>query len=70
MKLLVHPNITQLYEVLDSQRETFLIMEYADGGELKQLIKTRGKLLEKDAVYIFSQVISALVPPYRTITHP
>jgi serine/threonine protein kinase len=33
-----HPNIIRLFEVLETNNEIFLIMEYASGGELYNLI--------------------------------
>lgn len=34
MKLLNHPNVIRLYEVIDSEIFLFLVMEYAAGGEV------------------------------------
>lgn len=36
MKLLRHPNIIRLYEVVDTEKVLFLIMEYASGGEVRR----------------------------------
>ena len=33
-----HPNIIHLYEVIETQNEIIMIMEYASGGELFDLI--------------------------------
>ena len=33
-----HPNIIHLYEVIETQNEIIMIMEYAQGGELFDLI--------------------------------
>ena len=33
-----HPNIIHLYEVIETQNEIIIIMEYASGGELFDLI--------------------------------
>ena len=35
MKLLNHPNVIRLYEVIDSEIFLFLVMEYAAGGEVR-----------------------------------
>ena len=35
MKLLHHPHIIHLYEVLETEKVLFLIMEYASGGEVR-----------------------------------
>lgn len=34
LKKLDHPNIIKLYEVIDTEFELVLVMEYAEGGEL------------------------------------
>lgn len=34
MKMLRHQNIIRLYEIIDTEKVIFLIMEYASGGEV------------------------------------
>jgi hypothetical protein len=60
MKLLNHPNVIRLYEVIDSEIFLFLVMEYAAGGEIMDFIVTHGKLKERDARRIFRQVVEAI----------
>lgn len=38
MKLIRHPNIIQLYEIIEMPKRLYLIMEYAEGGDLFDLI--------------------------------
>ena len=40
MKLLNHPNVIRLYEVIDSEIFLFLVMEYAAGGEVRSCFRT------------------------------
>ncbi|KAM5556826.1 CBL-interacting protein kinase 10 [Rosa sericea] len=59
MRLLKHPNIVQLYEVMASKAKIYLVMEYAKGGELFQKIK-KGRLKEEVAWNYFQQLITAV----------
>ena len=43
-----HPNIIQLYEIIQTEKEIFMIMEYIEGGELFELIQKKGKLSEEE----------------------
>lgn len=54
-----HPNIIRLYEVIETNNEIILIMEYAPGGELYNLI-SKGRLVEDEARRIFQQIIFGL----------
>ena len=60
MKMLRHPNIIRLYEVIDTPALLFLVMEYAPGGEVMDLIAAHGRLRECDAVRFFAQTAYAL----------
>lgn len=54
-----HPNIIRLFEVIETNNEIILIMEYAPGGELYNLI-SKGRLSEEEARRIFQQIIFGL----------
>ena len=41
---LSHPNIVEVYDVGDDNGQYFIVMEYIDGKNLKDLVKKRGKL--------------------------
>jgi len=60
MKLLNHPHIIRLFEVIDTEQYLFLVMEYASGGEVMDLIVAHGRLQEKDARRFFRQIVAAL----------
>ncbi|TPX33232.1 hypothetical protein SmJEL517_g03808 [Synchytrium microbalum] len=55
-----HPNVIKIYQVLDTEEECFVVMEYASGGELVDLIASKGHLTEKEARFYFRQIISAM----------
>lgn len=60
MKLLNHPHVVRLYEVIDTPNELFLIMEYAAGGEIFDYLVAHGRMKEKEARRHFRQIISAI----------
>ena len=64
LKGLDHPNIIKLYELFESERSLYLIMEECKGGEvferIIQRIKTKQMYSEKDAANIIQQVMSCI----------
>ncbi|KAJ3119255.1 Map microtubule affinity-regulating kinase [Nowakowskiella sp. JEL0407] len=60
MKLLNHPHIVRLYEVIDTPKELFLIMEYCAGGEIFDYLVAHGRMKEKDARRCFRQILGAV----------
>lgn len=69
MKLLNHDNIVQLYDVWENHNELYLIMEYVEGGELFHYVEENRGLKEPEAVYIFRQIIAALLYCHRLHIH-
>ncbi|CAG8543697.1 13389_t:CDS:10 [Ambispora leptoticha] len=59
LKLLRHPHIIKLYEVIATPTDIIMVMEYA-GGELFNLIVEKGKMSEDDARRFFQQIICAV----------
>ena len=60
LKMIRHPNIIQLYEIIETPRQLYLIMEYASGGELFEFIVTNTRLKEKEACKFLQQIISGV----------
>lgn len=52
---LLHPNIIQLFDNFEDDKNVYLIMEYAENGNLYKQMKKQGKFSEKEAFNIFSQ---------------
>ncbi|KAJ6806411.1 putative CBL-interacting protein kinase 5 [Iris pallida] len=59
MRLVKHPNIVQLHEVMATKGKIYFVMEYVRGGELFNKI-AKGKLKEDAARKYFQQLISAV----------
>ena len=59
MRLVRHPNIIQLYEVMATKTKIYFVMEYAKGGELFNKV-SKGKLKEDVARKYFQQLIDAV----------
>ncbi|KAM0831958.1 hypothetical protein ACQ4PT_026533 [Festuca glaucescens] len=59
MRLVRHPNVLKLFEVMASKSKIYFVLEYAKGGELFNKI-TKGKLSEDAARRYFHQLISAV----------
>lgn len=59
MRLVRHPNVVQLYEVMASKTKIYFAMEYVRGGELFNKV-AKGKLKEDVARKYFQQLIAAV----------
>ncbi|KAL6202694.1 hypothetical protein ACLB2K_026399 [Fragaria x ananassa] len=60
MKLIKHPNVVQLYEVMGSKTKIFIVMEFVTGGELFDKIVNNGRMREDEARRYFQQLINAV----------
>ncbi|CAH8438189.1 unnamed protein product [Heterobilharzia americana] len=61
MKLVQHPNVVRLYEVIDTPTKLYLVLELGDGGDLYDYITSHGDgLSEKVAKRYFRQIVTAI----------
>ncbi|KAF9803102.1 hypothetical protein SFRURICE_012347 [Spodoptera frugiperda] len=61
MKLVQHPNVVRLYEVIDTQTKLYLILELGDGGDLYDYImRHESGLSESLARDYFRQIVRAI----------
>ncbi|KAK7330099.1 hypothetical protein VNO77_24285 [Canavalia gladiata] len=65
MKIVRHPNIVRLHEVLASQTKIYIILEFVMGGELYDKIVQQGKLSEDQSRHYFQQLIDAVAHCHR-----
>ncbi|KDO66334.1 hypothetical protein CISIN_1g013407mg [Citrus sinensis] len=60
MKLVKHPNVVRLYEVMGSKTKIFIVLEFVTGGELFDKIVNHGRMKEDEARRYFQQLINAV----------
>eukprot|EP00658_Telonema_sp_P-2_P083123 TRINITY_DN891_c0_g1_i3.p1 TRINITY_DN891_c0_g1~~TRINITY_DN891_c0_g1_i3.p1 ORF type:complete len:520 (-),score=113.17 TRINITY_DN891_c0_g1_i3:251-1810(-) len=60
LKLLMHPHIMRLYEVIDTPTDILMFVEYVPKGEIFEYIVEQGRLSETEARRFFQQIISGV----------
>lgn len=60
LKILRHPHITRLYEVMESKNMIYLVTEYAPRGEIFDHLVANGRMKEEEAARVFAQTVSAV----------
>ncbi|KAK2171611.1 hypothetical protein NP493_1051g00005 [Ridgeia piscesae] len=60
VKLLRHPHIIRLYQVMETERMIYLVTEYASGGEIFDHLVAHGRMNEKEARKRFKQIVAAV----------
>ena len=60
MRLMDHPHILKIIEILESQKHLYLVLEFASHGELFDYLASRGSLPIPDAMRLFRQIVYGL----------
>ncbi|OBS69670.1 hypothetical protein A6R68_01790, partial [Neotoma lepida] len=60
MRMIKHPNIVSLLQVIESDKRKYLIMELAEGKPLHKYVRKAHPLKEDEARGIFRQILSAM----------
>lgn len=60
MKMVRHPNVVKLHEVLASRTKIFIVLELVTGGELFDKIVAEGRFNEETARFYFRQLIEGV----------
>ena len=55
-----HPNIVKVTDVFEENGTAYYVMDYIDGASLDQIVKSKGRLAEKEALSYIRQVADAL----------
>jgi len=62
---LSHPNIVNVYDVGEDGKVHYIVMEYVDGQNLKEIIQDEGSLEEYTALDVAKQIARALSAAHR-----
>lgn len=60
LKLIRHPHVVRLYEVLANKEKIYIVLEFVAGGELLNKISCNGEMEESKARKYFQQLIDAV----------
>ena len=55
-----HPNIVNVFEVIEANNTAYIVMEYIDGGNLDDYIARKGHLSEDEAFRLFQPICDAM----------
>ena len=60
LRIVRHPHIIQLYEIIETKKRLFLIMEHCCNGELFNYITSKNRLKEEEACRLFQQLVAGI----------
>lgn len=60
LKKIKHANIIKYFEYLETESNIYIVLEYADGGELFEHVDRAGPFCESDSRLIFQQILDGV----------
>ncbi|PRQ48236.1 putative protein kinase CAMK-CAMKL-CHK1 family [Rosa chinensis] len=60
LKLLKHPNVVRLHEIVASKTQICMVLEYVEGGDLFDKIRHNGRVTEAKGRKLFQQLIDGV----------
>ena len=60
MRILDHPNTIKCYEIFEGYEHVYLVLEYLEGGDLFNFIRSKSKYCEDFIIMIMNSLLSAL----------
>lgn len=64
-RMVTHPNVCRVHDLVDADGQTFITMEYVDGEDLKSLLRRIGRMPVERAIQIAQQMCQALATIHR-----
>jgi serine/threonine protein kinase len=61
LRLFNHPHIIKHFEFIDTPSDIFMVIEYAAGGELFDLISRRERVSKIKLTFVYTYVISQVL---------
>lgn len=61
LRTLDHPNVIKLFEILQSEKYIYLVLEYCSNRDMYALLDSKAKLTEAEARFYFRQIIEAMI---------
>lgn len=65
LKDITHENVVRMHDVVETSQAVYIVMEYCQGGDLAQYVKTKKQLDEYEVQEIVHQVAQGLKELYR-----
>ena len=60
LKLIEHPHVLKLYDVLETEHRLYLVLEHVKGGELFDYIVSKGRLDRQESLRLTAQIVLGL----------